>query len=53
MFETTLSANFKIDNLIIIPELRYENASEEIYLKSSGAGTKNAGSFLIAAVYKF
>ncbi len=53
LFETTLSANFKIDNLIIIPELRYENASEEIYLKSSGAGTKNAGSFLIAAVYKF
>lgn len=53
IFANTLSANFKIDNLIIIPELRYENASEALYLKSSGAPTKSTGSFLVAAVYKF
>jgi hypothetical protein len=53
VFETTLSANFKIDNLVIIPEVRWENANKEIYTKSSGAGTKTNGSFLIAAVYKF
>ena len=53
LFETTLSANFRIVNLTIIPEVRYENASKEIYLKSSGAGTKNAANFLLAAVYKF
>lgn len=53
LFETTLSANFKIDNLTIIPELRFENASKEIYTKSNGDGTKTDGSFLIAAVYHF
>ena len=53
VFETTLSANFKIDNLVIIPEVRFENASEEIYTKSNGAGTKTGGNFLLAVVYKF
>ena len=53
VFETTLSANFRIDNLVIIPEIRFENASKEIYTKSSGAGTKTNGNFLIAAVYHF
>ena len=53
VFETTLSANFRIDNLVIIPEFRFENASKEIYTKSSGAGTKQNGNFLIAAVYHF
>ncbi len=53
IFETTLSANFKIDNLVIIPEVRFENASKEIFAKSSGAPTKSNGNFLIAAVYHF
>ncbi len=53
VFETTLSANFRIDNLVIIPEVRFENASKEIYTKSNGAGIKTDGNFLIAAVYHF
>lgn len=53
IFANTLSANFKIASLTLIPELRFEKASEEIYLRSSGQGTKNAASFLMAAVYKF
>ena len=53
VFETTLSANFRIDNLVIIPEVRFENASKEIYAKSNGEGIKTNGNFLIAAVYKF
>jgi Putative beta-barrel porin-2, OmpL-like. bbp2 len=53
VFETTLSANFRIDNLVIIPEVRFENASKEIYAKSNGTGTKANGNFLIAAVYHF
>jgi hypothetical protein len=52
IFANTLSANFKIDNLTIIPELRYENASTELYTKSSGAGSKSTATFLIAAIYK-
>jgi len=53
VFETTLSANFRIDNLVIIPEVRFENASKEIYTKSNGVATKTNGNFLLAAVYKF
>ncbi|MGE5107177.1 MAG: outer membrane beta-barrel protein, partial [Sphingobacteriales bacterium] len=53
IFATTLSANFKVDNLTIIPEFRLENASEGIYSKSSGEGTKSSANFLVAVVYKF
>jgi hypothetical protein len=53
LFIPTLSANFKIDNLTIIPELRLDNAKNEIFEKSSGAATKSATSFVLAATYKF
>jgi len=53
LFVPTLSANFKIDNLTIIPEVRLDNASDPIFSKSGGASTKTDGSFILAAVYKF
>ena len=53
IFANTLSANIRVSALTFIPEIRYENATEEIYTKSNGVGTKSAGSFLLAAVYKF
>lgn len=55
VFATTLSANFKIDNLTIIPELRLDNASNApgIFEKSSGVATKSTQSFILAAVYHF
>jgi hypothetical protein len=53
IFATTLSANFRIDNLTIIPELRIENASQQIFTNSSGAATKSAANVLLAAVYHF
>lgn len=53
LFANTLSANFKVDGFTLIPEFRIENAKDEIYLKSSGAPKKTAGSFILAAVYKF
>ncbi|RTL58852.1 MAG: porin [Sphingobacteriales bacterium] len=53
IFAATLSANVHLSNLTIIPEIRLDNASKEIFLKNNGAGTKSAGNFLIAAVYKF
>jgi len=49
----TLSANFKINGLTIIPEFRMENSSEAIFLKSDNTTTKTSGNFLVAAVYKF
>lgn len=53
VFANTLSANFKIDNLTIIPEFRVDNASEEIFMKKDGAPTKTAANVLLAAVYSF
>lgn len=53
VFAPTLSGNFKIDNLIIIPEFRFDNAKNEVFIKSDGTGAKSLGSFILAAVYKF
>lgn len=50
---TTLSANFKVDALTFIPEIRFEKASEDIYVSDSGTGTDASTTFLLAAVYKF
>jgi hypothetical protein len=53
LFETTLSANFRIGGLTIIPELRLDNAKEEIFTKRDGSVEKSTVSGLVAAVYKF
>jgi hypothetical protein len=53
LFETTLSANFRIGGLTIIPELRLDNAKEEAFTKRDGTTQKSTVSGLVAAVYKF
>lgn len=53
IFVPTLSANIKIDNLTIIPEVRLDNAKDKIFTKSDGTPTKSDGSFIIAVAYKF
>ena len=52
IFATTLSANAKVDNLTIIPELRLDNGNGAIFSKTGGT-TKSTLSFILAAVYKF
>ncbi len=44
----TLTANYKVDSLVIIPEVRLDSASEAAF----GVG-KNLSSFLLAVVYTF
>lgn len=53
IFQTTLSGNIHLDNLTIIPEIRLDNAKDNIFSKNTGAGTKSDASFVLAAVYKF
>ena len=55
VIETTLSANFKVENLVIIPEFRLDNGSTSpgLFQTSAGAATKSTESFLLAAIYKF
>ena len=52
-FEETLSANFRIDNLTIIPEIRLDNAKNEIFYKSPSESGKSTGTFILAATYHF
>lgn len=49
----TLSANFKIDNLTIIPEFRFDNAADKVFYKKSNASTMSTASFVLAACYHF
>lgn len=53
IFDITLSPNFKIGNLTIIPEIRFESAKDEIYFDKDGAGTKSTFTGLLAATYHF
>ncbi len=53
IFAGTLSANFKVENLIFIPEIRFEKASADIFLDSPGEATDTSTGFLLAGVYKF
>lgn len=53
VFASTLSAIFKIENFKIIPELRLDNASQEIFTKNDGTAAKNTVSCILAAVYAF
>jgi len=52
IFATTLSANFKIHSLIIIPEIRVDKASSAIFIDDQGKTKKSNGSVLLALVYQ-
>ena len=52
-FEFTLSGNYAIGDLMIIPEFRVDTTSEDTFLDNDLEPTGSLTSFLIAAVYKF
>ena len=53
IFANTISLIKKVGPLTIIPELRFETARDELFLKSNGSGTKSSASGLLAVMYKF
>lgn len=53
IFDATLSLDFKVGNLTIIPELRLDNSSTEIFTKSDGSVTKSTATGILAATYHF
>lgn len=53
VLDLTLSANYKVGNLTIIPELRMDAASTEVFMDSELATQKSLSSFVLAAVYSF
>ena len=49
----TLSGNYKISGLTIIPEFRMDSNSDEYFVNSDLDPTKSASQFLLAVVYGF
>ena len=49
----TLSANYKVEDLTIIPEIRLDSWNDDAYFDNNLDPTKSLASFLVAAVYKF
>ena len=53
VFQTTLSGNFYIDGLTIIPEIRLDAGSKDIFLDEDGKPQSSNVTFVLAAVYGF
>ena len=53
IFSTTLSANFKKGGFTFIPELRFDNGSENVFVDKDGLPSKTMGNILFAAIYSF
>ena len=53
VFTATLTANIKVGNLTIIPELRLDSSSDDFFLDKDLDPQKSLSSFVLAAVYKF
>ncbi len=53
VFDFTLTGNYSIGDLMIIPELRLDSASENTFMDNNMNPSKSLSSFLIAAIYKF
>ncbi len=55
VFTATLTGSYTIENFTIKPEIRLDNASNDlaIFPDSDGAPSKSLSSFLVAAIYSF
>ena len=53
VFAVTLTGSYTIDDLIIKPEIRLDNWSDDFYIDTDLAPTKSLGSFVLAAIYTF
>jgi hypothetical protein len=56
IFDATLSANIRVDNLTIIPEFRLDSTKDPLFYKNADTDNptaKNTGTFILAATYHF
>jgi hypothetical protein len=53
IFDVTLSPNFRVGNLTIIPELRLDAAKDPVFEKNDTSPTKSTFTGLLAATYHF
>lgn len=53
IISSTLSADIKYDNLMVIPEFRVDHSNKAIFIKNDGSPAQTAASALIAVIYQF
>ncbi|RME98724.1 MAG: porin, partial [Bacteroidetes bacterium] len=53
IIDLTLSANINLGELTLIPEIRLDSASEDIFLDGDGKASSSLASFVLAGVYAF
>jgi len=53
VIEFTLSANYKVGGLMLIPEFRIDKTSEDSFVDKDDKATDLLTTFSFAAVYKF
>jgi hypothetical protein len=53
VFSPTLTARYSVGDLTIIPELRVDKASEELFRDNENNLDKGNAAFTLAAVYTF
>ena len=53
VFANTLSADIRLGNFLIIPEIRVDNGSQNIFTNKNGEGSKVAANALVAAIFSF
>lgn len=53
IIDVTLSANITLGDLTLIPEIRLDSASEEVFTDGDGKATATLPSFVLAGVYAF
>ncbi len=53
VLDVTLTGQYKVGDLTIIPELRLDSASEDTFVDNDLDATKSLSSFVLAAVYSF
>ncbi|MFN5422774.1 MAG: outer membrane beta-barrel protein [bacterium] len=53
IFANTISANVKVGPIMIVPEVRIESATNNVYSTKIGAERSSATSILLGAYYKF
>jgi hypothetical protein len=53
IFSSTLSANFKANGFILIPEFRIDKSNKSIFVNKDGNLTSTSANLLVAAIYQF
>lgn len=53
IWATTLSANFRTDHFLFVPEVRFDKASEALFTDVDANPTRSAANILLAAIYQF